>query len=284
MLLQGSAPKNALLEEFRLTPNAVLFATSSFWQGVDVQGEQLSCVIIDRLPFAVPNDPVVAARIGAINSAGGTLFLYQVPAAVIALKQGFGRLIRSVKDRGVLALLDNRLLKQRYGRTFIDSLPAYKKTKAWRTWKYFLPAQKVCHPDGCCRQKSYFFVSASSSFSDAAAALFKAGFFPLDARACKDVIAAFVLRVVAFCSGNSNLAQRLDGVNSHISMVAFTGGDPNFLDCLDAGVRGLDGCGLQRHQGLVRAVDNRLFFSASCTSGNLFKGLRHTGTVAFTAD
>jgi ATP-dependent DNA helicase DinG len=130
MLLQGSAPKNALLEEFRLTPNAVLFATSSFWQGVDVQGEQLSCVIIDRLPFAVPNDPVVAARIGAINSAGGNAFFeYQVPAAVISLKQGFGRLIRSVKDRGVLALLDNRLLKQRYGKTFVDSLPAYKKTK-----------------------------------------------------------------------------------------------------------------------------------------------------------
>jgi ATP-dependent DNA helicase DinG len=130
MLLQGSAPKNALLEEFRLTPGAVLFATSSFWQGVDVQGEQLSCVIIDRLPFAVPNDPVVGARIRAIDEAGGNAFFeYQVPSAVIALKQGFGRLIRSMKDRGVLALLDNRLLKQRYGRVFIDSLPAYKKTK-----------------------------------------------------------------------------------------------------------------------------------------------------------
>jgi ATP-dependent DNA helicase DinG len=130
MLLQGSAPKNALLEEFRLTPGAVLFATSSFWQGVDVQGEQLSCVIIDRLPFAVPNDPVVGARIRAIDDAGGNAFFeYQVPSAVIALKQGFGRLIRSMKDRGVLALLDNRLLKQRYGRVFIDSLPAYKKTK-----------------------------------------------------------------------------------------------------------------------------------------------------------
>ena len=130
MLLQGSAPKNALLEEFRNTPNAVLFATSSFWQGVDVQGEQLSCVIIDRLPFAVPNDPVVAARVQAVNEAGGNAFYeYQVPSAVIALKQGFGRLIRSVKDRGVLVLLDNRVIKQRYGRVFLESLPAYRKTK-----------------------------------------------------------------------------------------------------------------------------------------------------------
>ena len=129
MLLQGSAPKNALLEEFRLTPNAVLFATASFWQGVDVQGEQLSCVIIDRLPFAVPSDPVVAARVRAINAAGGNAFYeYQVPSAVISLKQGFGRLVRSVKDTGVLALLDNRLTKQRYGKTFLDSLPAYTRT------------------------------------------------------------------------------------------------------------------------------------------------------------
>ncbi len=129
MLLQGKAPKNALLEEFRITPNAVLFATSSFWQGVDVQGQQLSCVIIDRLPFAVPSDPIVAARVRAIDSNGGNAFFdYQVPSAVISLKQGFGRLIRSVKDRGVLALLDNRLLKQRYGKIFMDSLPAYKKT------------------------------------------------------------------------------------------------------------------------------------------------------------
>jgi len=100
-----------------------------FWQGVDVQGEQLSCVIIDRLPFAVPNDPVVAARINAIDSEGGNAFFeYQVPSAVISLKQGFGRLIRSLKDRGLLGLLDNRVLKQRYGRVFIDSLPPYRKT------------------------------------------------------------------------------------------------------------------------------------------------------------
>jgi ATP-dependent DNA helicase DinG len=107
----------------------VLFATSSFWHGVDVQGEQLSCVIIDRLPFAVPNDPVVAARVRAIEEDGGSgFFEYQVPAAVIELKQGFGRLIRSVRDRGVLALLDNRITRKRYGRIFLESLPKYRST------------------------------------------------------------------------------------------------------------------------------------------------------------
>ncbi|HKR85693.1 MAG TPA: ATP-dependent DNA helicase [Terriglobales bacterium] len=129
MLLQGEAPKSALLEEFRATPNCVLFATSSFWQGVDVQGEQLSCVIIDRLPFAVPSDPVVAARVKAIDSAGGNAFFeYQVPSAVITLKQGFGRLIRSLHDRGLVALLDNRVLKKQYGKVFVESLPNYSRT------------------------------------------------------------------------------------------------------------------------------------------------------------
>ncbi len=129
MLKQGDAPKSALLEEFRLTPHAVLFGTSSFWQGVDVQGEQLSCVIIDRLPFAVPSDPVVAARVKAIDAGGGNAFFqYQVPSAVITLKQGFGRLIRSLHDRGLLALLDNRILKKQYGRVFVESLPRYSRT------------------------------------------------------------------------------------------------------------------------------------------------------------
>jgi ATP-dependent DNA helicase DinG len=138
MLRQGDAPKSALLDEFRLTPHAVLFATSSFWQGVDVQGEQLSCVIIDRLPFAVPSDPVVAARVKAIDADGGNAFFqYQVPSAVITLKQGFGRLIRSLHDRGLLVLLDNRILKKQYGRVFIDSLPNYKKTTDMRVVEEF---------------------------------------------------------------------------------------------------------------------------------------------------
>jgi ATP-dependent DNA helicase DinG len=125
-LLQGTGPRSALLEEFRATPHCVLFATSSFWQGVDVQGDQLSCVIIDKLPFAVPSDPVVEARIERIREDGGNPFYeYQIPEAALALKQGFGRLIRSKTDRGVLVLLDNRITKQRYGQVFFDSLPAF---------------------------------------------------------------------------------------------------------------------------------------------------------------
>jgi len=128
-LLQGTGPRSALLEEFRSTPNCVLFATASFWQGVDVPGEQLSCVIIDKLPFAVPNDPVVEARIRAIREEGGNPFYeYQVPQAALALKQGFGRLIRSRADRGVLVLLDGRITRQRYGQVFLDSLPGYTFT------------------------------------------------------------------------------------------------------------------------------------------------------------
>ena len=124
VIVQGTAPRGTLLAQFRTTPNAVLFATSSFWQGVDVVGEQLSCVIIDKLPFASPGDPITAARIEAINAEGGDAFQdYQVPLAILAMLQGLGRLIRHRTDRGVLAVLDPRLRTMAYGRRFLDSFP-----------------------------------------------------------------------------------------------------------------------------------------------------------------
>lgn len=126
LLVQGTGPRTALLDKFRATPHAVLFATATFWQGVDVPGEQLSCVIVDKLPFAVPSDPVVAARVKSLQEEGRDAFReYQVPEAVLALKQGFGRLIRSKTDRGILAILDNRIQRMGYGRTFLESLPNY---------------------------------------------------------------------------------------------------------------------------------------------------------------
>ena len=124
ILVQGTAPRSALLRDFKATPHAVLLATSSFWQGVDVAGEALSCVIIDKLPFASPGDPIVAARIEAINGRGGSAFgEYQIPLAVLTLKQGLGRLLRHRADRGVLAVLDPRLRTMGYGRRFLASLP-----------------------------------------------------------------------------------------------------------------------------------------------------------------
>jgi len=128
-LVQGKGGKSRLLEEFKITPNAVLFATSSFWQGVDVKGEALSAVIIDKLPFQVPSDPLVAARTARIHREGGNAFSeYQVPNAILRLKQGLGRLLRSTTDRGILAVLDNRLSTKSYGRLFMDSLPDYEIT------------------------------------------------------------------------------------------------------------------------------------------------------------
>src|SRR5579872_407823 len=139
LLIQGSAPRSALLEKFRNTPGAVLFATSSFWQGVDVRGEQLSCVIVDRLPFAVPSDPIVAARVRALQDDGRNPFAeYQVPEAVLALKQGFGRLIRARTDRGVLAILDNRIQRMQYGKIFMESLPEYGVTRELEDLRRFM--------------------------------------------------------------------------------------------------------------------------------------------------
>ncbi len=140
--LQGSMSKAGLLDKFRETPNAVLFATSSFWQGVDVRGEQLSCVIIDKLPFAVPSDPIVAARTKFIDDNGGrSFFEYSVPQAVISLKQGIGRLIRSSTDRGVIAILDPRLRTKSYGRDFLNSLPRMRITSDLNDVATMFPAE-----------------------------------------------------------------------------------------------------------------------------------------------
>src|SRR5437016_2343632 len=139
LLLQGTAPRSALLERFKNTPGAVLFATSSFWQGVDVPGDQLSCVIVDRLPFAVPSDPIVAARVRVLQEDGRNAFAeFQVPQAVLALKQGFGRLIRTKTDRGILALLDNRIQRMPYGKIFLESLPEYGTTHELKDVARFL--------------------------------------------------------------------------------------------------------------------------------------------------
>ena len=130
MFVQGTMPRGVLLEQFRRTPNAVLFGTSSFWQGVDVVGDALSCVIIDRLPFASPGDPVVAARIEALQRRGIDAFAgFQVPLAILTLLQGVGRLIRHRQDRGVIALLDPRLQSMGYGRRFLNALPPAPVTR-----------------------------------------------------------------------------------------------------------------------------------------------------------
>ena len=130
LLVQGSLPRAQLLERFRAAGDAVLLATASFWEGVDVRGPALSCVIIDKLPFAAPDDPVLRARAAAMEQAGRNPFLeYQIPAAVIALKQGAGRLIRDIDDRGVLMIGDPRLYTKNYGRVFLASLPPMPRTR-----------------------------------------------------------------------------------------------------------------------------------------------------------
>lgn len=130
LLIQGSCAKASLLEQFKSAGNAVLLGTASFWEGIDVRGEALSCVIIDKLPFASPGDPVLKARLDAMKKQGkNPFFEYQLPAAVIALRQGVGRLIRDTSDRGVLMVCDPRLLKRAYGQMFLDSVPDMKRTR-----------------------------------------------------------------------------------------------------------------------------------------------------------
>jgi len=130
LFIQGTAPRTVLLEQFRHSGNGVLLGAASFWEGVDVIGEALSVVVIDRLPFAAPDDPVLEARLDVIRRSGGNPFREeQIPQAVIALKQGAGRLIRSHEDRGVLVLCDQRLIAKSYGRIFLDSLPPLPRTR-----------------------------------------------------------------------------------------------------------------------------------------------------------
>lgn len=142
LMVQGDKPRDVLLSEFRNHGNAVLLGTSSFWEGVDVRGEALTCVIIDKLPFASPGDPVLKARIDNMRKQGGNPFMdYQLPTAVITLKQGAGRLIRDVNDRGVLMLCDPRLITKSYGKIFLDSLPKMMKTRNQQKVEGFLQSK-----------------------------------------------------------------------------------------------------------------------------------------------
>jgi ATP-dependent DNA helicase DinG len=130
LFVQGTAPRTLLLDQFRQSGSGVLLGAASFWEGVDVMGEALSVVVIDRLPFAAPDDPVLEARLDVIRRSGGNPFRdEQIPQAVIALKQGVGRLIRSHEDRGVLVLCDPRLISKSYGKIFLDSLPPFPRTR-----------------------------------------------------------------------------------------------------------------------------------------------------------
>ena len=145
---QGHAPRTVLLDEFRSDIHSVLLATSSFWQGIDVPGEALSCLIIDKLPFDSPGEPLIAARITVIHDRGGNPFFeYQVPSAIISLKQGLGRLIRKNSDRGVLSILDNRIMTSRYGKLFLQSLPPIPISHSLSDITRFFEAEKAA--DDC---------------------------------------------------------------------------------------------------------------------------------------
>ncbi len=144
LLVQGSRPKSVLLEQFKQAGNAVLLGTSSFWEGVDVRGNTLSCVIIYKLPISSPHDPVMKARLHAMEKQGkNPFFEYQIPRAVIALRQGIGRLIRDINDRGILLLCDPRLLKRSYGQIFLDSVPPMKRTRDIEDVKKFFRNQEL---------------------------------------------------------------------------------------------------------------------------------------------
>ena len=131
VLVQGEAPPPVLLDAFRAKVGSVLLATSSFWEGVDVPGEALSLVVLEKLPFAAPDDPLTAARVASLEERGEDPFQrYQLPRAALALKQGFGRLIRTRADRGIVAILDHRIVTRGYGKVLLDSLPRAGRTSA----------------------------------------------------------------------------------------------------------------------------------------------------------
>ena len=131
LLVQGSSSRRALLDGFRGAGNAVLVGSVSFWEGIDIRGEALSLVVIDKLPFAPPDDPIVEAKIRYLRRSGRNPFNeYQLPEAVMLLKQGAGRLIRDEHDRGVLMILDERVLTKSYGRTVLASLPPFARTRS----------------------------------------------------------------------------------------------------------------------------------------------------------
>ncbi len=139
LLVQGCASKQSLLKKFRQLGNAVLLGTGSFWEGVDVRGKLLSCVIIDKLPFVSPDDNLYRARANALSQRGGDPFRdISLPQAVIALKQGFGRLIRDEQDAGVLILCDNRIVNRDYGAAFLNSLPPMARTREMARVVHFL--------------------------------------------------------------------------------------------------------------------------------------------------
>ena len=146
LLVQGEGSKAGLLEAFRTTPRAVLLGSTSFWHGVDVPGEALSLVVVDKLPFDVPDDPLIGARIRRLREEQkDPFFEYQVPLAVLELKQGLGRLLRSSSDRGILSVLDPRLTTRRYGKLFLGSLPPYRIVRDFDQCASFFAAEAASH-------------------------------------------------------------------------------------------------------------------------------------------